>query len=369
MLDVAIVAFTDRVITVEIDGRAHDLHALWLRDACGCVGCRHAVTHERLVDAATIVADLTIVSAAVEGECLTVRLSDDHDSRINLDRLTRHLDDADRSNDPAAGRNLWVKSPTILTLDRDDLDDPATMCAWLDAITQNGAAIVRGVEPTDAGLREVAARIGEIRATNYGVTWTIEATVEPVTAVESERHLRAHTDLPYRDVAPGVQFLLAAISDVEGGASTLIDGYAIAEQLRQTNPDAWRLLTQVEFSYPFLRDDVELHGRAPLIGLRSNGSYFQIRRAPDLVGAPFVDAASAPDLYRALGLWTNLIDDADVEARVRLEPGDLLAFDNHRLLHGRTAFDLGTAGRRRLHGCYLDIEDLRSRRAVAARTI
>lgn len=198
--------------------------------------------------------------------------------------------------------------------------------------------------------------------------WAIEADVDPVSAVDSERHLLVHTDLPYRDVAPGVQLLLAAISDVSGGHTTLVDGYGCAEQLRCADPAAWKLLTEIEFSYPFVRDDIELIGRAPLIGLHSDGRYRQIRRAPDLVGVPYVDAATTPDLYRAVRHWTRLLDDPANERRVALGVGDLLAFDNHRLLHGRTAFELGAHGRRRLLGCYLDLDDLRSRHAVLARS-
>ena len=36
-------------------------------------------------------------------------------------------------------------------------------------------------------------------------------------------------------------------------------------------------------------------------------------------------------------------------------PGDLMMMDNHRLLHGRTAFN-PNEGRRFLQGCYLDFD-------------
>ena len=37
--------------------------------------------------------------------------------------------------------------------------------------------------------------------------------------------------------------------------------------------------------------------------------------------------------------------------------------DNHRVLHGRTAFD-ADSGRRHLQGCYVDRDELRSRLRV-----
>ena len=39
--------------------------------------------------------------------------------------------------------------------------------------------------------------------------------------------------------------------------------------------------------------------------------------------------------------------------RRRLEAGDLVLFDNQRVLHGRGAFD----SREHLQGCYLDEDD------------
>jgi len=39
----------------------------------------------------------------------------------------------------------------------------------------------------------------------------------------------------------------------------------------------------------------------------------------------------------------------------KLMPGDLMMMDNHRLLHGRTAFN-PNEGRRFLQGCYLDFD-------------
>ena len=46
--------------------------------------------------------------------------------------------------------------------------------------------------------------------------------------------------------------------------------------------------------------------------------------------------------------------------RFRLTPGDIVIFDNRRLLHGRESFD-PQAGERLLHGLYLDSDMLLSR--------
>ena len=357
----------DRTLVVTADGSSTELHAIWLRDACCCAECRRPTSNERLVDPTSIDPEITITAATIEDGDLLVDL-DGHRSRIPVGWLADHLAAADATNDPTRGLRLWDDDSTLPRFERADLATDEGLRRFLEAVLVDGAALVGGVDPSDDGLRGVAASIGEIRATNYGITWRIDATIDPETEVDSQHALRVHTDLPYREVAPGVQLLLAAVSEVLGGATTLVDGYAVAEELRLADPGAWRLLTTTEFTYPFVRDDVEFHGRTPLIGLHPDGRYHQIRRAPDLVGVPHVGVDDTPALYSALRWWNATIDD-DARARtVPLAPGDLLVIHNHRVLHGRTAFDLGTTGRRVLLGCYLDVEDVRSRRAVLARS-
>lgn len=370
ILDRVDIGHRESVLHIEVGGERADLHAIWLRDVCRCEHCRRPTTNERLLDSATIPLDITIDDAHRVDDDLAVHLSDGHRALISLEWLVDHLRSIDFHDRPADRVEIATGSVPagIRSFDRRELDSADGLRRWLDAVLRNGTAVVHGVSPDEAGLREVAALVGEIRATNYGVVWAIEAEIAPVSAVESERHLLVHTDLPYRDGPPGVQLLLASVVDVDGGASTLVDGFAAGERLRHVDPAAWDLLSSVEFSYPFVRSDVEFHGRAPIIGLRPDGRYHQVRRAPDLVGVPYIsDPAGVPDLYRAMRAWNSLVDDPAHELVVELRPGDLLAFDNHRMLHGRTAFDLGAHGRRRLLGCYLDVEDVRSRRAVLGR--
>ena len=120
--------------------------------------------------------------------------------------------------------------------------------------------------------------------------------------------------------------------------------------------------------FPYLREDVEIAGSAPLIELDRHGNVRVIRRAPDLAGSASVSAADAPDWFDALRRWSRLLDDPRRTLTVPLRSGDLLLFDNHRMLHGRTPFELGAQGRRVLRGCYLHRDDVASRRAVLRRS-
>ena len=70
--------------------------------------------------------------------------------------------------------------------------------------------------------------------------------------------------------------------------------------------------------------------------------------------------------YRALRAFGRLLRLGPLRAALRLQPGDVMCFDNYRLLHGRAEFD-PNSGPRHLQGCYVDRDDFLSRlRALEA---
>ena len=56
----------------------------------------------------------------------------------------------------------------------------------------------------------------------------------------------------------------------------------------------------------------------------------------------------------------------DAFLETRLQPGEVLVFNNRRMLHGRRAFSLCGGGVRRLLGAYVNADEWRSRLAVLA---
>jgi gamma-butyrobetaine dioxygenase len=369
--DLTIVNSSDHVLTVALDRRPFDLHALWLRDACSCAQCRNPSSNERLVDISTIAPDLAVQGADIRDGRLLVGLSDGHLASIGRSWLIHHLTELDRSEEPATGRRLWDARTfgSMQWFDRVALGRDEPLHRWLQTLFEVGIVGAQIEGRGESAVRDVAEMVGPIIPTNYGLIWTVDANVEPVTAVDSERSLQVHTDLPYRESAPGVQLMMVEGDSIAGGASTFVDGFGVAEHVRATDPSAWRLLTSIDFAYPFVRDDIEMHGRSPLIRLHSNGAYAQVRRAPDLVGVPFVGAADTPALYRAVRLWNELLDSQLFVIEHAVGYGEIIAWDNHRLLHGRTGFELGAHGRRVLYGCYVDMVDFDSTRSVVARRL
>ncbi len=350
------------------------IHALWLRDACTCESCRRPSTNERLFDAASMGLSLTIVSVhplqpASLDDTIEISFSDGHSSKFGVRQLLSAADFASSTGHQVAETRVST-SPisTMPAISVDALDD--SLDAILDSVWFDGVVLLRGVEPTEAGLLDVAKRIGPVMHTNYGLTWSFESEVPPeggpMSQVESRDALRMHADLPYRANPPGIQLNLGVSPASSGGASTFVDAYAMAERLRLTDARSWELLTTVPFSYPYRGPGVDLVGGGPMIGLDHVGRYGVMRRAPDLVGSPNVSAEDTPDLYRAVARWQDLVDKPANQLRVTLGRGDLVIFDNHRMLHGRTAFQLEPGERRCLMGCYIDMDEFDTRRAALA---
>ena len=68
---------------------------------------------------------------------------------------------------------------------------------------------------------------------------------------------------------------------------------------------------------------------------------------------PALNKKELEKFYEARKLIAELYASTKFEIRFKLEKGDLLMMDNHRLLHGRTSYDVNE-GKRYLKGCYID---------------
>lgn len=245
-----------------------------------------------------------------------------------------------------------------------DLDDAGVRRSWLEDLSRWGVTLVTDVGPDREGLVAVAGHIGVMESNNYGTDWEIVTTDEPFNQVDGDVPLRVHSDLPYRRLPPGIQILLSAEADAGGGDTLLVDGYRVASDLRESDPAAWAVLTTVPRAFGYLREDQRYIGGGPVIGLDDSGAPDVIRHAPDLV-LPLREGDTAA-AERALVAFIDAAARPRYLHRTRLEPGQALVFDNHRVLHGRGPVDLSTGGRRLL-GCYVGVDEFESALRVARR--
>jgi gamma-butyrobetaine dioxygenase len=215
--------------------------------------------------------------------------------------------------------------------------------------------------PTDLdAIGRLVERIGIVRETNFGRLWDVKSEPNPITNANTALPLPPHVDLPTREYQPGLQFLHCIVNDAAGGENILVDGFRIAEMLRDSDPDAYRILSTVPFQWANRSTSSDYRVNSPVFVTDAAGDLREVRvgnwlRAP--LDAPFDMVESCYRAYRALFELTYRLD---LQLRFRLEPGDVMAFDNRRALHARGQFVDGVGGRRFLRGCYTERDELYS---------
>lgn len=108
--------------------------------------------------------------------------------------------------------------------------------------------------------------------------------------------------------------------------------------------------------------------RHPIISFDPHNAQTHLFYSPPFEGPLDVPPEDVLPFYEAYREFTRLVDDPQYLLKFRLQPGDLVAFNNRRLFHGRTAFD-ATSGNRHLKGTYVDWDDFKSKNSLLRRKL
>lgn len=332
------------------------IDAAWARDACRCADCRHPSNDQHLIDA-TSLAGWTVVR--------TDHLDGALDVTLHHASGERH-----RCHIPAAsGRDFgplrWTSSlgAGLRAESTDWQDDHGP---FVEQLARRGIALFQGCGVAPGTVLEVGNTIGHVRSTNYGDLFDVIAEPDPVNLAYTPLGLPAHTDNPYRDPCPTVQLLHCIDAAEDGGASRFVDGLTVAEHLREHDRESFDLLTSVEVTFRYHGDAEDLRARRPLIDVHNDGEIMAISVNNRSMEPLDVGDPRSARFYRAYARFVELLDRDDFAIEITLRPGELVAFDNRRVLHGRRAFR--ATERRHLQGCYIDIDAIWSaaRRSTAS---
>lgn len=353
------------------DGVTGTFNRFWLRENEVTAGVVNPVTRERDVQIEDLPEDLGLVRAEMaDGGAVAITWAPDgHVSRYDIGWLRST---AEGRWHPAAvlpARVPWVTAdtPEPPTFDGAQiLSDDAVLRDWLEALYSRGFARLRGLPTAGGTVLRVAEQIGTVRASNFGYTFKVETKPNPDSNAYTSAGLGAHTDLASREVQPGLQLLHCRENGCAGGASTMVDGFAIAAHLRNSDADAFDALTSLNWVFSNRHRDSDYRFSGPIVVLGATGEMAEIRFTAFLRAEPDMPASQVERAYRAVRLYGRLAADDRFVCRTPFAAGDLVIFDNRRILHGRDAFTQGS-GNRRLEGCYLETDELLSRLRVLAR--
>ena len=355
------------------DGRCSEYHYLWLRDNCPCTACISEISREQIFEICDVPLSIRPASATLteDGRLDIVWDHEAHKSRYHPGWLREHC----YSDEARAARVqppvIWDKEQIDRALPRykfaDIMEDDRVLLSWLRDQRDYGLCLVQGVPTLPGTVQSIANRISFIRETNFGVLFDVQSKPDANSAAYTTLRLPLHTDLPTRELQPGLQFLHCLVNDASGGESILVDGFRIAEEMREHYPEDFAALSTLPMDFYNKDRDTDYRFRATALKLDSDGNVIEVRIANFLRGPLDLPAGDITALYKAYRQFMLLTRESRFQYFRQLQAGDMIVFDNRRALHARNAFDLQT-GNRHLQGCYVDRDELLSRIRVLERT-
>lgn len=345
----------------------------WLKDHGEDTASLHPDTLQRETDTFSINPAIQPVSVYLnaDGSGISIQWPDQSASEISsqlLTEVTQHS--VKRAAVDYEQKRLWhatmmpEQNPEIAytTVMKSD----AGTAEWLQLINRWGFAIITSTQADEAGTIALAERIAPGLQTIFGQYWPLAAELnEHEDSAYTNTFLAPHTDGTYYHCAPGLQMFNCMEFDGTGGESILVDGFAIAENMRQKCPEHFQTLSEVSVPGRYIEPGVHLQAERPPFVLNMDGSLQQVSfnnydRAPFQLNH---DAMQA--FYAAYSEFNRRVNDEKHWVKIPLRPGMALIFDNWRCLHGRMAY----TGKRVFYGCYHERAIFESRlRALTKQT-
>ena len=126
------------------------------------------------------------------------------------------------------------------------------------------------------------------------------------------------------------------------------------------------LLSRIPVRFEYRDASTHLVSVKPMIELDGEGQMTGVHYSPRLDDIPLMSQDDTRRYHAARKRLGLLFEDPQDELRFRLNAGEMMVFDNNRVLHGRTSFD-PSEGHRQLQGCYVDRDGPRSQYLVLQR--
>lgn len=351
------------------DAENSSFHFVWLRHNARCCDGMPNDTSVKIDLLPDDPASLIIAGFTIEGDRLLIDWQDvDLQTRHSLKVLRQSAyDDASRlarKHRPV----LWERNSAtaIPAFDYRHLKTREGRLELLLAVRDYGVAKLYGVPTEPGSVTRVATGFGPIHINNYGQVFDVKSDANLNLGSNTGVYLPPHTDESYRHDAPGISFFHCLLASPRGGESTLVDGFMAARKLHERAPESFDLLSRIPVffqRYALPQEDMRSHTRMLVTDIDG-----------DVVGVRWTDRTLPPQnlpneyvepVYLAIRRFWKIINDKEMQHCYAMNPGDLHVFDNHRVLHGRLAFD-PQAGARHLQQCSVNRDEFHNSLRILA---
>lgn len=354
------------------DGFESFFHFIWLRDCCYCDSCGDVYSSKRFLVPSDIPLDIRPESAEISdnGELVIVWCGDQHCSRYHGDWLRRWSYDDEsrlaRFHQPI----LWdakIKTGLPRVEFQSARDSDSARMTLYGLLRDYGFVIVSNGGQSPGSIEQVANLIGDLGDSAYSKIFDLTPAAKIRTMGNTTRPVPPHTDEAFRYSPPGINVLGCVHPADDGGDSVLVDGFHLARLLREQDSRSFELLSR--YSQVFQRTDgcdIDQRARQRMFALDDRGEVVGVRIHTRSAGPLDLPTNLIEAHYAAHHRVSQMMMSLDNQARFRLEAGDSVIFDNHRVLHARTDF---TDTNRFLQICNVSREDFHQRLRLLARRL
>ena len=346
------------------DGEESKFNYLWLRD--NCPSAHDKDSRHRMFNILNVSQDINPKKYDVNEEGkLEIEWSEGgHISFFDQKWLRDNCYTIKNKKKYVSPYQLWdcslEKDLQSVRINHDDIiSSDQGLIKWLELLHFKGIAIVTNAPTEKKSAFPVLNRISHTRETFFKTPFEVINIPKPNNSAYTAHALRNHMDLPWFELPPGYQFLHCLINDSEGGNSSAIDGFAVAEYLRNNEKETFQTLSTIPLKFRDKDYTQQSHRsfHAPAISLTKDNDFHDIRFSVATMDALDCHPDVMDKVYKAHHRFGNLLHDKKFQINFRLEPGDIFSFNNRRVLHGRTEFD-PNSGRRHLQGYYMDRDEI-----------
>jgi len=333
-----------------------EIHPFWLRERVDGEEFLDKGTQQRLFDPTFLDSQVTIKKANINDKFLEIDFNDGVNSKLDIEKLAQefHNEDTVIKSIPKIKWDSNLENIKNFEYE-DNFFESKAMYELLVSFYKYGFVIVKNIPTNDNFIVKFANSIGSVRRTNFGEYFDVKSKPDPNDLAYTSLGLSPHTDNPYRNPVPCIQLLHCIESEVTGGLSTLVDGYTVTEDLKNQNPDFYKILSEVKVRFKFIDKEVVLEDWSELIKLNDDKTFKQVRFSPRLDYVPILEKDKLDLYYKARKKLSEMYNSDKYRIEFKLIPKDLMMMDNYRLLHGRTAYET-KEGNRFLQGCYIDYD-------------
>uniref|UniRef100_A0A8C8AXW8 gamma-butyrobetaine dioxygenase n=1 Tax=Otus sunia TaxID=257818 RepID=A0A8C8AXW8_9STRI len=354
------------------DGSESRYPCVWLRDNCQCPRCFLRSAGARRLVFEDLDVDIVVKEVSLaDRKKISITWPDEHASEYEAEWLKKRCFSEEaraemREDLFLPERQYWGSDLQLPKIPFEEImynDESAYK--WLRTLKKVGIVLLTGAAARQGELVKLGHRIGFLRLTFYGPTWQVQDKADANNVAYTTGKLCFHTDYPVLQHPPGVQFLHCIKQTAVGGESEVVDGFHVSNKLKEQNPQAYEILSSTAVDYTDIGVDYcdfAVQCKQRIIDVDSRGQAVRINYNNATRDTVFdIPAEKVRPFYAALKEFNDLLNSTEHKFTYKLKPGDVVTFDNWRVLHGRQSYQSGSEVTRHLEGAYADWDVVMSR--------